>query len=241
MSEQETLTVPQVAEMCGVTPKTVHRWIKAGYFPGAWKGLGKTSPYHIPRDEVETFISQMSQGLREQWEKEHPQVRERRPDTVLAAGQRDQPGQRVILAALAEVLQQFEEGRPGARFALIVEDDADAGSVFEFTLKAAGFNPRVVHSGKAALSVMASMVPDLIVLDLHLPDVPGMEVLRHVRSDPQLAEVPVIVATAHPQMAEDVHDEADLVLMKPIRYKELRNRAVELTAPEDSSPDEEAG
>jgi two-component system phosphate regulon response regulator PhoB len=128
---------------------------------------------------------------------------------------------------LAEVLHRFEERRPGARFALIVEDDADAGSVFEFTLRAAGFNPRVVSSGNAALSVMASMVPDLIVLDLHLPDVQGIEVLRHIRSSPELAEVPVVVATAYPEMTEGIQGEADLVLMKPIQYKELRNRSIE--------------
>jgi excisionase family DNA binding protein len=52
----DVLKVPQVAEMCGVDPKTVRRWIEDGFFPGAKRGLGKTSPYRIPRHEVEAFI-----------------------------------------------------------------------------------------------------------------------------------------------------------------------------------------
>jgi excisionase family DNA binding protein len=193
MSEKKTLTTPRVAEMCGVTTMTVTRWIKEGYFPGVQKGLGKTSPYRIPQDEVEAFT------------------------------------QRATLAALTEMLQQSEERRPKGAFALIVEDDADAGGIFEFTLQAAGFATRVVKSAGEAFTWLASIVPDVIVLDLHLPDMPGTEVLRRMRANPQLADVPVIVATAHPEMAEEIEDEVELVLIKPVRYNVLQDKAVELT------------
>ena len=58
MSEKETLSTTQVAQMCGVTDETIRRWIRQGRFPGAYRGLGVTSPYHIPREEVEAFIAQ---------------------------------------------------------------------------------------------------------------------------------------------------------------------------------------
>ena len=72
------------------------------------------------------------------------------------------------------------------------------------------------------------MLPNLVILDLHLPDMPGINILRKIRSTQWLAGVPVIVATAHPQMAEVIDEEADLVLIKPVRYRVLQDKAVEL-------------
>ena len=85
---------------------------------------------------------------------------------------------------------------------LIVEDVAETGELLEIVLGAVGLIPFVVGSGGKALSLMAASVPDLVVLDLHLPDVPGADVLRDIRADPRSAKVPVIVTTAYPQMAE---------------------------------------
>ena len=226
MSEKKILTTPQVAEMCGVTTMTVTRWIKEGYFPGVQKGLGLTSPYRIPADEVEAFIERMSQGLQEQWLENQRRAREQ--EAASLASQPGQPPQPATLAALAEALQRIEGRRPKGAFALIVEDDLDAGGIFEFTLQAAGFATSVVKSAHEAFTWLASVVPDVIVLDLHLPDVPGVEVLRRIRANPQLADVPVIVATAHTEMAEEIEDEVELVLIKPVRYNVLQDKAVEL-------------
>jgi len=54
--KREWLTVREVAEMCGVSPRTVRRWVWRGVFPGAAKGMGRTSPYRIPRREVESLL-----------------------------------------------------------------------------------------------------------------------------------------------------------------------------------------
>ncbi|HET89485.1 MAG TPA: DNA-binding protein [Chloroflexi bacterium] len=43
--------------MCGVSDQTIRRWIKQGYFPGVRRSLGVTSPYRVPRVEVEAFIT----------------------------------------------------------------------------------------------------------------------------------------------------------------------------------------
>jgi DNA-binding response OmpR family regulator len=112
--------------------------------------------------------------------------------------------------------------------ALIVEDDPEAGELLEIVLGAAGLIPFVVKSGGRALSLMAASVPDLVVLDLNLPDVPGAEVLRDIRADPRSAEMPVIVVTAHPQMAQAVWEEANLVLVKPIPCDVLKRKAAAL-------------
>jgi excisionase family DNA binding protein len=221
MSEPETLTASQVAEMCGVTARTVNRWVRAGYFAGATRAPGRTSPYRIPKDEVESFIAQMSERVALHYR-----------DRPLAGLQEhlSQPDQRAVLAALAETLQQLEEQQLHKRMpvALVVEDDVDAGDIFEFTLKTAGFTPAVVRSGETALKWLASLTPDILVLDLHLPDVPGTEILQRLRADSRLETVPVIVVTAHTELAESVEHEVELVLIKPVRYEELQDSATEL-------------
>jgi DNA-binding response OmpR family regulator len=116
--------------------------------------------------------------------------------------------------------------------ALIVEDDPEAGELLEIVLGAAGLIPFVVESGGKALSLMAASVPDLVVLDLNLPDVPGVEVLRDIRADPRSAETPVIVVTAHPQVAQVVWEEANLVLVRPIPCDVLKRKAVALVRAE---------
>lgn len=63
------------------------------------------------------------------------------------------------------------------------------------------------------------------MLDLRLPRVPGPDILRQIRADARLAETRVIIASAHPHIAEDIRKEADLVLLKPISFSQLRDLA----------------
>jgi DNA-binding response OmpR family regulator len=110
-------------------------------------------------------------------------------------------------------------------FGLIIEDDQDLSIIFSEALQAAGFETEIVRAGDVALERLAATTPSVVVLDLHLPRVAGTEILRHIRADPRLAGVRVIVATAHPHMAESLRDEADLVLLKPISFSQLRDLA----------------
>lgn len=106
-------------------------------------------------------------------------------------------------------------------FALIVEDNVDAQMVFEIMLRDAGFvNVVTVNSTAAAnrwLEAMAqAAVLPVVILDLHLPQKPGTEIVGRIRSDPRLANARIVVATAHQEMAEEVQDQVDQVLLKPI-------------------------
>ncbi len=69
------------------------------------------------------------------------------------------------------------------------------------------------------------VVPEIIVLDLHLPEVMGTAILRRIRSDERLKDTLVILATADPRSADLVQDMADLVLLKPVSYNQLRDLA----------------
>jgi DNA-binding response OmpR family regulator len=109
--------------------------------------------------------------------------------------------------------------------ALIVEDDEDLSVIFSEALQAAGFKTEVARAGDIALARLAVTTPGVVVLDLHLPRVAGVDILHQIRADPRLAGTRVIVATAHPRMAESLRDEADLVLLKPISFSQLRDLA----------------
>jgi DNA-binding response OmpR family regulator len=121
--------------------------------------------------------------------------------------------------------------------AFIVEDHLDAATIFSEALKAAGFETEIIRSGDVALERLSEAVPDMVILDLNLPRVSGAEILTKIRSDDRLAETCVIVATAHPQLADGVQGKADLVLLKPISFTQLRSLATRL----GSSDSSEAG
>ncbi|MFN2220596.1 MAG: response regulator, partial [Anaerolineae bacterium] len=98
-------------------------------------------------------------------------------------------------------------------FALIVEDHLAIAEFFATALAESGYETEIIRSGQAALDRLPGIVPDLIILDLHLPGVGGSEILKAVRCDERLANTHVIVATTHWEGAEEVEQEADLVIL----------------------------
>jgi CheY-like chemotaxis protein len=109
--------------------------------------------------------------------------------------------------------------------ALIIEDNQDVAFIFGEAVKEAGYEIEIVPSGDKALARLAEIVPHLVILDLHLPRVQGSEILDSIRNDRRLDETHVIVATADSRKAETLHEKADLVLLKPIGYHQLRDLA----------------
>ncbi|MBN1562822.1 MAG: response regulator [Anaerolineae bacterium] len=108
-------------------------------------------------------------------------------------------------------------------YALVVEDDAEIARFVELVLQETAFEVAVVYDGQAALDQLAARPPNLVLLDLNLPKVSGLEVLHHIRQTAALADVRVIVISANPHMVDQAYDEADLILQKPISYDQLRD------------------
>ena len=79
---------------------------------------------------------------------------------------------------------------------LVVEDDADLAELLCFNLKQAGFTARTVGDGAVALKQARSSLPDLIVLDLMLPELDGFAVCEMLRHDPATAKIPILILTA---------------------------------------------
>jgi len=121
------------------------------------------------------------------------------------------------------------------KFALVIEDDFDASVIFAKALEVLGFKTEVVRDGSLALERVAATTPDIVVLDLHLPHVVGTDILNQIRNDPRLPETRVIVATADPRMAELIRNQADLVLIKPTTFSQVRDLASRLTSVPRSS------
>jgi len=78
---------------------------------------------------------------------------------------------------------------------LLVDDDAVLTRAYRDRLAAHGFQVNTAATAATALSILRSAKPDLVVLDLLLPDLSGVEVLKFIRSDPKLAPTPVVVLT----------------------------------------------
>ena len=116
--------------------------------------------------------------------------------------------------------------------ALIIEDDEFLAEIFSLTLQEAEFEIEIIRDGRAALTRLATLTPALVVLDLHLPHVSGVDILHQIRADERLAETRVMLATADAIMAENLREDADLVLLKPISTNQLRELAKRLHPPD---------
>ena len=79
---------------------------------------------------------------------------------------------------------------------LVVEDDQDLAELLDFNLKSAGFSTSTASNGVEALRLARSVLPDLILLDLMLPELDGFAVCEILRRDPVTARVPIIMLTA---------------------------------------------
>jgi DNA-binding response OmpR family regulator len=112
--------------------------------------------------------------------------------------------------------------------AFIVEDEPDLAGIFSEALMAAGFATEIIARGDRALARLAETVPDVVVLDMHLPGVSGDRILRHIRADERLAKTRIVIASADDAMAEALDGQADLTLLKPISYGQLRDLAKRL-------------
>ncbi len=125
---------------------------------------------------------------------------------------------------------------------LIVEDDQDIAELVARYLDKAGFTTERAASGKDALDAIAARPPDLLVLDLMLPHVDGLEICRRVRADASTAGTPIIMLTARADESERIvglEIGADDYLAKPFSPNELvaRVRALLRRANRTATPD----
>jgi two-component system response regulator AdeR len=108
--------------------------------------------------------------------------------------------------------------------AFIVEDDPQLSQIFTLTLSEL-FETEAITDGTQALARLVDVVPKLIVLDINLPGVSGAQILHSIRADSRFDSTRVILATANPRQADELRDQADIVLLKPVSIAQLRDFA----------------
>lgn len=107
---------------------------------------------------------------------------------------------------------------------LVVDDEPDAVELIEFNLKAAGYDVVRANDGEEALKKARMTLPDLIILDLMLPEVDGMEVCKLLRRDQKTSAIPVVMVTAKAAEIDRVLGlelGADDYVTKPFSPREL--------------------
>ncbi|MGB9693178.1 MAG: response regulator, partial [Candidatus Sumerlaeaceae bacterium] len=107
---------------------------------------------------------------------------------------------------------------------LVVEDEPAIANLVAFHLEQEGWEPLVVAEGHRALSLLQKTLPAAVVLDLMLPDVDGIEILRRIRQNPNTKLLPVLILTARGEEADRVlglEVGADDYLAKPFSPREL--------------------
>ncbi len=126
---------------------------------------------------------------------------------------------------------------------LIVENDGLVAAHMARTLREAGHTPILAPDARAAFQELADR-PDLVLLDLGLPDLPGEEFLRRLRSQPETAQIPVVVLTGHRQAATRLGDSeiggVAAILVKPTSGSQLRRAVERALASSHQEPDPDA-
>jgi len=111
---------------------------------------------------------------------------------------------------------------PPVRKVLIAEDNPDLRNIFSRIFLHHHFQVEVAQNGMEALDLLADSRPDVLILDINMPHMSGLEVLSYIRQTPFLRALKVIIVTGN-SVAIDHPDaqKADLLLIKPISVNEL--------------------
>ncbi len=109
---------------------------------------------------------------------------------------------------------------------MIIEDEPDAAELFAEMMLLNGYRVLKTYSGTPALALIAQERPDLIILDIMLPGVSGLDVLHYVRANAGFSTLPVVVVSARAtpaDIAEGMKAGASVYLTKPVSYTDLKN------------------
>ncbi len=123
------------------------------------------------------------------------------------------------------------------RLILVVEDNEKNARMIVTMLESAGYKTRLADDGHAGLKLAAEIKPDLILTDLQMPGMDGLEMTRALKQRDDLSSIPVLAVTAH---AMEEHRERALAagcsrfLTKPIRYKALLSEVADALQPTTS-------
>jgi len=112
-----------------------------------------------------------------------------------------------------------------AKTIIIVEDELDTAEMFAEMMNLIGYQVFKSYGGIRAIDLIADKKPAAVLLDLMMPDLSGLEVLRFMRRDPRLAEIPVVIVSAKglpSDVKKGLDAGASLYLTKPVSFADLK-------------------
>lgn len=130
---------------------------------------------------------------------------------------------------------------------LIVEDYASIANLYSLVLQKSGYTVQIAASGRQALEQVLSFRPDVILLDIMIPDIDGIEVLKTIRHNPKYKDIQPLILVTSNVLQEDISDQAALygadgyVVKANIENKELVTIVEELLAKGSKSQSDYAG
>jgi two-component system, OmpR family, phosphate regulon response regulator PhoB len=141
----------------------------------------------------------------------------------------DQMGRPLPIHLLYAIFSIEDKMTSNQKTVMIIEDEADAAELFAEMMRINGFRVIKMFSSAPAIPIISQEKPDLILLDVMMPDISGLEVLRYIRREPDLAAIPVIVVSAKSMPGDikiGIEAGASLYLTKPVGFLDLK-QAVE--------------
>ena len=108
---------------------------------------------------------------------------------------------------------------------IVVEDELDAAEMFAEMMRVSGFRVLKASGSGSAMSLIDKEKPAAVILDIMMPDVSGLEVLRFMRREPKLAKIPVVVVSAKSTSTDiriGLEAGASAYLTKPVSYLDLK-------------------
>ncbi len=112
--------------------------------------------------------------------------------------------------------------------AFVIEDDEIIAKIFATAVAEAQFETVVIRDGIEAMKQLDSIVPDFVLLDLHLPGISGINILHMIRDTPRFEKTRILIVSADATQSEFLRLHADQVLIKPIGFHKVREAAFQL-------------
>jgi DNA-binding response OmpR family regulator len=112
--------------------------------------------------------------------------------------------------------------------ALIVEDEDQLADIFTQAMKLADFETQTIADGQKAIEALSNLIPAVVILDLYLPGASGDKVLAYIRNETRLEKVIVVLTTFDSLLADNLREQSDFVLLKPVSFSQLRDLGIQL-------------
>jgi len=112
--------------------------------------------------------------------------------------------------------------------AFIVEDEDQLADIFTQAMNLADFETQTIADGQKAIEALSNIIPAVVILDLYLPGASGDKVLAYIRNEPRLEKVIVVLTTFDSLLADNLREQSDFVLLKPVSFSQLRDLGLQL-------------